>query len=200
MYLTNILVVVVVLVVIKLLSNETRKSATKKTENKSSVGSLYKMSKVGLFAGAGMVVVSLVLILVPVLFATLNDDFFIYIYSSIIFGILGLLVLCMSYNRGIYIDESSISNPRLFRSPIVVEWNEISEIDFNTLTHDVILKSKTKRVKISMYLIGFYELLVIVRERIYVEFPTIIDQRIDTIKNKSLVASSILLDMHKNSK
>ncbi|WP_322459297.1 hypothetical protein, partial [Clostridium perfringens] len=126
-----------------------------------------KMSKVYGIIGTLSVVISLIITILAFSRGSFLGDDVIYAVGMIaFFFLLGLLLVLYTRNTMVEATSDKIVYVGLTGKRKEIAWNQVEAISFNTSSKEIILKSKTTRIKLHIHLKGIGSLIKIIKQNV----------------------------------
>ncbi len=152
---SHILTVTAVTLILRMLY-----SASKRKANEDEQGNLVlQLPKFYWFFGAFMISVGIALLVVANFYVEATDDKEIVLYMSLGAIILGGFLFTKGYISKILISETDIVETGIFGQITQININEIESISFGIVSQELTIKSKKKKIKAHIHLVGFGELV-----------------------------------------
>lgn len=135
-------------------------SASKGKAKEDEQGNLIlRLPKFYWFLGAFMILVGVAFLVAANFYVDVMDDKEIVLYISLGAALLGSLLFAKGYISKIVVTETDIIETGLFGQITQINLNETESISFGSVSQELTIKSKGKKIKAHVHLVGFEELI-----------------------------------------
>jgi hypothetical protein len=141
-------------------------SASKGKANENEQGQLLlQLPKFYWILGAFMIIVGIALLIAAMFHFDSNEDKVVVLCMSLVTLGFGYLLFGKGYISNIVISENEIIETSMFRKKTHINFNEIDNITFGKISLELSIKSKQKKIKAHIHLVGFRELVAKLSEK-----------------------------------
>jgi hypothetical protein len=183
----NLLGIVLTVVTVTLLMKYLVNSSKKEPIIDESGKMILRINKAFAVIGYIVVLAAIFIIIIACLGTVKSQsDLLIVICLTAFFALLGIILILYSHNFKVEVNEEKIIGFGMFGKSKEIKWNDIKKLKFNKTSMELIVISDTAKIKIYPHLIGFPNLVNLIKQKLDASMYQEVLQQIEIANNKFL--------------